>query len=219
MKSSKPFAFVLWSDDERLPLYLSEQVKVRPYFDYLHYIRHDAEKEPAPVIKNATKQESKPHWHCVLHFRKATDYEQIVRLLVTLWASDHPEFGECPFTFARTHEGKVNNLSTWLAYVVHEPNYMAYIESKCDKPESHKMQYDWNDIRSTDYDLLNTQVVNALAYIDKCDKAMRSFVDAKEMGMEAESLTKALGHCETYHQMLVVGSIFKARQWDGVNMQ
>lgn len=214
MKSSKPFAFVLWVKDERLPLYLAEQVKPLPNFDYFHWIYHKAEKEPKAIIKRASKQKPKPHWHCVVHFRKAIDYDFILRGFVKMWSLHHPEFGEMPFTYARTHEGKVNNLCTWLAYVVHDERYMAYIESKCDKPESHKQSYDWNDIRSTDYDLLNVQVVNAISFIENCEKVTRDFEDAKEIGFDSPRLSDALGHCKNYHQMLVAGSMWKAARID-----
>lgn len=214
MKSSKPFAFVLWVKDERLPLYLAERVKMMTHFDYFHWIHHKAEKEPKAIIKKASKQPPKQHWHCVVHFCKATDYEMILRGFISLWAKEHPEYGEMPFTFARTHEGKVNNLCTWLAYVIHEPRYMAFIESKCDKPESHKHSYDWNDIKSTDYDLLNLQVQNAVSFVDKCEKTVRDFEDAKERGFDSPRLSDALGHCSNYHQMLVAGAMWKAARID-----
>ena len=214
MKSSKPFAFVLWVKDERLPLYIAEQVMSLPHFDFFHWIHHKAEKEPKAIIKRASKQKPKEHWHCVVHFRKAIDYDLILRAYVKMWALHHPEFGEMPFTYARTHEGKVNNLSTWLAYVVHDKRYMAYIESKCDKPESHKHAYTWNDIRSTDYDLLNLQAVNAISFIENCEKVTRDFEDAKEIGFDSPRLSDALGHCKNYHQMLVAGSMWKAARID-----
>lgn len=214
MKSSKPFSFVLWVSDDALVKYLAEYLKLQKDFDYFHFIRHKAEKERANVITRATKSKPKPHWHCVCHFRKAIDYDTIIRFRVMLWASEHPKYGECPYTFSRTHEGKVNNICTWLAYVVHDEAYMAYLEKKCDKPECHKASYKWNDIRSTNYDLLNDQVVNALSFIAQLDTAERNLQEAKELGIESESLTSALWHCRTYNQMLVASQLFKARQFE-----
>jgi len=217
MKSSKPFSFVIWTDDNRLPKYLLEIFSSMSNFDYFHYIHHEAEQEAPSVITKATKSPPKAHYHAVLHFRKATDYDLAITGRVGLWAKDHPEYGPMPFTFNRTHEGKVNNLSTWLAYVVHDPQYMQYIESKCDKPESHKRQYDWNDIVSSDYDLLNAQVINALSFIEKCVKSSRMFEDAKDMAMEGSRLLDILANCESYAQMLVAQKIYQAKYYEKFN--
>lgn len=216
MKSSKPFAFVLWVDDDRLPKYVAERVKCLQHFDYFHYIRHEAEQERPNILKRATKQKPKRHYHCAIHFRKATDYETMLVALVHGWTCQDQalvdKYGALPFTFARTHEGKINNLSTWLAYVVHEPRYMAYIESHCDRPETYKTAYSWDDIKSTDYDILEAQVQNALAFIDKCDQSANNFEHAKELGEQEARLTDALRHCTTYNQMLVVKSMFFAKE-------
>lgn len=210
MKSSKPFSFVLWVDDERLPAYLAEWISEQKDFDYFHYIRHEAEAEKAPILKRATKTEPKVHWHCLAHFRKAVDYDMLLRPRVVLWAKDHPEYGEMPFTYVRTHEGKVNNISTWLAYVVHEARYMAHLERMCDKPETHKREYSWDDIQSSDYDLLNAQVTNALAFIERLDETARRFEDAKDLGISESRLSEALRKCKTYPQMLAAKTMFLA---------
>jgi len=216
MKSSKPYSFVLWVSDEALVKYLEEYLKLQKDFDYFHWIRHKAEKERANIISRASKSKPKPHYHCVCHFRKAIDYDLIIRFRVILWAKEHPKYGDCPYTFARTHEGKVNNPSTWLAYVVHNPAYMAYLEKKCDKPECHKYAYTWDDIRSTDYDLLNLQVQNAVSFIDQLNTAERNLQEAKELGLDGSSLVGSLLHCKTYNQMLVVSQIYKAREYESM---
>lgn len=212
MKSSKPFAFVLWSSDKDLPMYLKNRLETMSNFGYMHYIRHKAEEPHERIIKKSKIEKPKPHYHCVVSFTKPMDYDSIIRPLVMLWASTNQKFGDCPYTYLRTHEGKVNNISTWLAYVIHHPDYMRYLELKHDKPESYKNQYDFNDIISTDYQILEIQAHNAVSFIRQCCDVIQRFDDAKCIGMTSNSLADALSGCHTYTQMLVVEKVYRARQ-------
>lgn len=214
MKSSKPYAFVLWVDDDRLPVYLVNRLSSMSHFGYLHYIKHKAEEPRQQLIKRSTKEKPKPHYHCLVSFTKATDYDNILRPLVMLWASTNPDFGECPYTFMRTHEGKVNNISSWLAYVIHHKDYMLYLESKHDKPETYKNEYTFNDVVSTDYDILEDQAHNAVSFISQCCEVLQRFEEAKELGANARTLSEALSRCKTYSQMLVVKTVYTAGRSD-----
>lgn len=214
MKSSKPYAFVLWVSDDRLPIYLVNRLSTMKHFGYLHYIKHKAEEPREQLIKRSTKEKPKPHYHCVVSFRKAIDYDSLIRPLVVLWSSTNTEFGECPYTFMRTHEGKVNNISSWLAYVIHDKDYMMYLERKHDKPETYKHEYSFNDIVSTDYDILEDQAHNTTSFISQCSEVLQRFEDAKEIGANSLSLSEAISHCTTYSQMMVAEKVYKARRFD-----
>lgn len=211
MKTSKPFAFVLWADSGELPLYIWNTWKGMRDFHYMHWIRHEAEAESPSLIKRVKREKPKAHYHCVVQWRKPFDYAANLEPLVKAWATSHTDWGECPFTWDRLHDGKVLNLSAWLAYVIHDERYMAYCEKHLLKPETHKRAYTWDDIQSTDDILLERQCQNALVFIEQCWAKDRRVDNAKEIGFEAPSLTNALENCETYQQMLVAEKIFKAR--------
>lgn len=219
MKTSKPFAFVLWTDGPELPLYCRESLAYMEGFRWMHYIRHQPEPEPAPLICRVKPKPPKPHWHCVAWFDRATDYQSTVEFIVRQWAKNHPQDGECPVSHARTHEGKVLNLSAWLAYVIHEPRYMQWLELRKDKPESHKTAYEWSDIQSTDDETLDSQCQNALAWIGQTVRQVENFEEAKQRGATTATLGAALRECENYHQMQVAALMFRARHIDQINSQ
>lgn len=210
MKTSKPYSFVLWVSDDRLPEFVGQSLKQQSEFDYFHCIKHEAEGAQAHIIKRAAAEKPKAHYHCIAHFRKPFSYDDFLRDVVTKWAKLHDEFGTCPMTISRTHEGKTNNVSTWLLYVLHNADYMRYLERVCDKPESHKTEYDWNAIHSTDYDILNAQANNAVSYLEQLCKRIDSVENAKELALKSKSQLDALLQCEDYHAMLVVSQIYRA---------
>jgi len=214
VKTSKPFAFVLWADGAELPLYVAECLRYMPGFRWMHYIHHQAEPEPAPLISRVKPKPPKPHWHCVAWFDRATDYQATVGLAVKQWATNHPDNGVCPMSYARTHEGKVLNICSWIAYVIHDPRYMVWLEEKRDKPESHKTAYKWDDLKSTDDETLNEQCHNAQAWIEQTVRRMRDFEEAKERGSTATSLHEALSECANYAQMQTTFAMYRARRID-----
>lgn len=213
MKTSKPFAFVLWADSGELPIYLWNTLKGLHDFHYMHWIRHYAEDEPPSLLKRVKREKPKAHYHCVIQWRKPFDYAVYLEALVREWTITHSNWGECPFTWDRSHDGKVLNLSAWLAYVVHDKRYMAYCEKNLLKPETHKQEYSWNDIQSSDDILLERQCQNALGYIEQCWAKMRRFEVAKELGKTAKSLTDALDGCESLNQMLVTERMYRASRF------
>lgn len=216
MKTSKPFAFVLWADSGELPLYIWNTWKGLNDFHFMHWIRHEAEAEPKSLLKRVKREKPKPHFHCVMAWRKPFDFAANLEPLVRAWASSHAEFGECPFTWDRSHDGKVLNLSAWLAYVIHEPRYMEFCERRLLKPETHKRHYKWDDIQSTDDILLERQCQNAVAFIEQCWEKLHRVDEAKEIGVEALSLSDALLGCKDWQQMNIARAIYKARADEAV---
>lgn len=219
MKTSKPFSFILWGDesgfDSRLALYLMERVKVLQNFDYLHYIVHKPEEEAPSVLKRLPPKSKKYHAHCILHFNASVDYDLIVRGFVTLWASTNPGFGECPYTTNTEFEGKCNNTSSFFAYVLHDPRYMRYLEEKCKKPETHKIEYAPDDIQSTDDEKLENELQKAYAFIFEKVRVMQSFEDARSAGDSADTLRQALMECRNESQMRVAMMAHRARMLEG----
>lgn len=215
MKTSKPFAFVLWVDDEQLPQYLRNVFEPMDGFSFMHWIKHKAEKEPPSLLKRVKRSKPKPHFHCVMSWKKPLDYPSVIDPRVRLWAATHNGFGDCPWTYDRTHEGKVLNMSTWLAYVVHNPDYMAFCERNLDKPETHKHVYKWDNIKSTDDSILDRQITNAAAYISQCAEKMNRVEQAKRLGSDgASSLAEKLLECKDYSQMLMVKAIHNAAYYE-----
>jgi len=208
MKTSKPFSFVLWANSGELPLYIHEVLGAMPDWGWMHWIHHKPEKEPPSLLKRVKREKPKHHYHCLLSWRKPLDFSASLEPIVRAWATSHPEWGECPITWDRTHEGKCLNVSAWLAYVIHHPAYMAYCERKRDKPETHKRCYKWDDIQSTDDLLLERQLHNAVAYIDQCITSEDRVNCAKSLAVESPSLRQALLNCETYNQMQIVRAVY-----------
>ena len=210
MKTSKPFAFVLWVNGEELPVYLAERLKVCDGFRFAHWIHHEPEEEPAPLIDRVSPQKGKPHWHCVASFNRPMDYDLVVGSYVEMWAKNHPEYGARPFTYNRTHEGKVLNLSAWMAYVIHHPRYMAYLEAKKERPESFKTAYQWSDIHSTDDELLNEHALTAAAWLDMTCRSLESYQNAVEYGATSRNLISAISECKNYQEMQIARAAFFA---------
>lgn len=211
MKTSKPFAFVLWADSGELPLYIQGLLSGLADWHYMHWIRHEAEAEPKSLLKRVKRDKPKAHYHCVMQWRKPFDYASNLEPIIRTWAKDHGEWGECPFTWDRSHEGKVLNLSAWLAYVVHDKRYMVYCEKNLLKPETHKRRYKWDDIQSTDDLLLERQCQNAVAFIEQCYAKIRRVDTAKDLALSAPSLVDALLECENSNQMLIAEKIYRAK--------
>lgn len=214
MKTSKPFAFVLWADGADLPYYVKETLQSAYGFHFFHFIRHEPEDEPAPLISRLQPTPGKPHWHCLCHINRPEDYAMLLELIVRRWAMSHPEYGECPMSYSRSHDGKCNCIPAWLAYVIHDPRYMAYLEQKKERPESYKTPYSWDDIKSTSDELLNEQCLNAAGWIDKTCRALEQFKNAVALGASSRRLLPALQEMTSYSSMLACKTAFFAARID-----
>lgn len=220
MKTSKAYSFILWGDSEKpcegLPQFIAERVRVDQYHKFFHFILHKPEDFTAPILTRTKVEKPKYHYHCVIQFRVAQDVERIITLLVKEWAVRHPEYGECPFTVNTAFDGKCNNVCAFLAYVKHDRGYLQYLEYKLQKPESFKTEYLWDDIQSTNDELLEAQLQQTIQYIDQCERKATGFSTAREIGLECSSLAEGFAQCRNEMEMRVMRMTFHARREDGL---
>ena len=158
----KPLSCIWYGEND---INLQETLKnAEAIISYAYYIRHDGEKKQARVILSRgskTVDLPKIHYHCFIQFKGAVPLDIIQQLAIR--NSD----GSLPCSAI----SKKSDLTNWLLYAVHEPQFIEWEAIRHGKLTRHKKEYSWNDIvcfpdTTETYDRLQNDINDALDDLD-----------------------------------------------------
>ena len=131
MHTSRLISTISYNTPAFLAGRLADLVK-RSIIEYAHWIHHEPEQD-----------EKKDHFHLVLQPNKRLDTSALRMNFVELPVGSSAPLGVLPFQFSR--------MSDWLLYGVHDRAYLIQ------KGQKRLVAYKFEDIKTTEPDLLDTQ--------------------------------------------------------------
>lgn len=158
----KPLSCIWYGDTS---INLEETLKnAEPLISYAYYIRHEGEKkEPRVVLTKGSKSLDLPktHYHCFIQFKTAVPLDFIQQIAIK------NDDGSLPCSTI----SKKSDLTPWLLYAVHQPDFIEWDAIRHGKLTRHKKEYCWDDISCfpntpETYDRLQHDINEALDDLD-----------------------------------------------------